>query len=230
MLAALAIAAGFVPACSQQPGAGASKLSGHIIIGKTAKSHSPATVVWLTPIGNSPSVQPPPPGHFTLVQKNRTFIPHLLVVPVGSVVSFPNEDPFFHNVFSLFNGKRFDLGLYESGSSREVTFSHEGVSFIFCNIHPQMSAVVIALATPLYDIAGPAGSFSFHSVPPGAYELHIWIEGVPQPDLNRLSHRIVLAGGQSSTVTIDASNAYHPVRNHLNMFGKPYPPDNGAPY
>ena len=230
LLAAFAIVIGFVPACSQQPGAGASQLSGRVVVGKAAKSHSPSTVVWLTPIGNPPSVQPLPPGHFTLVQKNRTFTPHLLVVPVGSVVSFPNDDPFFHNVFSLFNGKRFDLGLYESGSSREVMFSREGISFIFCNIHPQMSAVVIALATPLYDIAGPAGSFSIHPVLPGTYELHVWIEGAPQPDLDRLSRKIALAEGQSSTVTIDASGAYHPAGSHLNMFGKPYPPDNGAPY
>ena len=230
LVAAFAVAAGFVPACSQQPGASTSKLSGRIVVGKAAKLHLPSMVVWLTPLGNPPTVQPPPPGHFTLVQKNRTFTPHLLVVPVGSVVSFPNEDPFFHNVFSLFNGKRFDLGLYESGSSREVMFSREGVSFIFCNIHPQMSAVVIALATPLYDRAGSAGSFSIHPVPPGTYELHVWIEGAPQPDLDRLSRKITLANGQSSTVTIDASSAYHPVRNHLNMFGKPYPPDNGAPY
>lgn len=230
LLTALAFAVGFVPAGSQQPAAGMSKLSGRIILRAVPKSHSPSVVVWLTPIGKSPAVQPPPPGHFKLIQKNRTFIPHLLVVPVGSVVGFPNEDPFFHNVFSLFNGKRFDLGLYETGSSREVTFSREGVSFIFCNIHPEMSAVVIALATPLYDVADSAGSFSIHPVPPGVYELHVWIEGNPQPDLDRLRRRITLAGGQSASVTIDASSASHPVRNHLNMFGKPYPPDSSQPY
>ena len=76
------------------------------------------------------------------------FTPHILVVPVGSVVRFPNADPFFHNVFSLFDGKRFDLGLYEAGSTKEVTFSREGLSYIFCNIHPEMSAVVISLSTP----------------------------------------------------------------------------------
>ena len=76
-----------------------------------------------------------PHGRYTLLQKNRTFIPHLQVIPAGSVVQFPNADPFFHNVFSLFNGKRFDLGLYEAGSSKSVTFPREGVSYIFCNIH-----------------------------------------------------------------------------------------------
>jgi hypothetical protein len=230
VLTALAFAASFLPACAQQGSATISKLSGRVVLPTVAKSHSPSIVVWLTPTGNSPPVQPPPPGHFKLIQKNRTFTPHLLVVPVGSVVSFPNEDPFFHNVFSLFNGRRFDLGLYEAGSSREVTFSREGVSYIFCNIHPEMSAVVIALSTPFYDVVGPAGSFSVHPVPPGVYELHVWIEGTPQPDLSHLSRRITIADGQSSSITIDASGAYHPTRDHLNMFGKPYPPDNRSTY
>ncbi|HEV2136048.1 MAG TPA: carboxypeptidase regulatory-like domain-containing protein [Terracidiphilus sp.] len=219
------------PVCAQQPPPGTAIFSGRVVLPVAArKSHPPSIVVWLEPLDHSPSVQPPAPGHFTLVQKNRTFTPHLLVVPVGSMVSFPNEDPFFHNVFSLFNGKRFDLGLYEAGSSREVRFSREGVSYIFCNIHPEMSAVVIALSTPLYDVAGAAGSFSIHPVPPGVYELHVWIEGTPQPDLDRLSRRITLAAGQASSVTVDASSAYHPDHNHLNMFGKPYPSDNRSPY
>src|SRR5579884_454193 len=80
------------------------------------------------------------PVHATLVQKNKTFLPHVLVIPPGSTVDFPNHDPFFHNVFSLFEGKRFDLGLYESGTSRSVKFDRTGVSYIFCNIHPQMNA------------------------------------------------------------------------------------------
>ena len=231
LLAALAFAASVALACAQQPGAAAAQLSGRVVLRASAvKSHAPSIVAWLTPVGKSTSVQPPPPGHFTLAQKNRMFNPHLLVVPVGSVVSFPNEDPFFHNVFSLFNGMRFDLGLYEAGSSREVRFSREGVSYIFCNIHPQMSAVVIALTTPLYGVADSAGMFSIHSIPAGAYELHVWIEGTPQPDLDRLRRRITLVGGQSPNLTVDASRAYHPIRPHLNMFGKPYPPGNRQPY
>jgi len=91
---------------------------------------------------------------YRLIQKDKMFTPHLLVVPIGSQVEFPNQDPFFHNVFSLFNGKRFDLGLYESGTSRSVRFDREGVSYIFCNIHPEMGAIVLALNTPYYGISG----------------------------------------------------------------------------
>lgn len=211
--------------------AGAAQLAGRVVLPAAAqKPYPPAVVVWLTQAGKSLSVQPPTPGRFRLVQKNRTFTPHLLVIPVGSVVSFPNEDPFFHNVFSLFNGKRFDLGLYEAGSSREVEFSREGVSYIFCNIHPEMSAVVIALATPLFAVADASARFSLHTVPPGDYELHVWIEGTLQPALDRLSRSIALKNNETANVTIDASSTYHPARDHLNMYGKPYPRDASPPY
>src|SRR6185437_16039687 len=77
-------------------------------------------VVWLEPTRGTPALSFLPHGHYTLLQKNRAFIPHLQIIPIGSVVQFPNADPFFHNVFSLFDGKRFDLGLYEAGSSKSV--------------------------------------------------------------------------------------------------------------
>jgi plastocyanin len=94
-------------------------------------------VLWLTPVDSAslPNFPTASRAPLRLVQKNKSFEPHVLVVPVGSVVEFPNRDPFFHNVFSLFEGKRFDLGLYEAGSSRNVIFDKPGVSYIFCNIH-----------------------------------------------------------------------------------------------
>src|SRR5579863_7197048 len=93
--------------------------------------HMPPAVLWLSPLPGTPSRPFLAGGRYTLAQKNRTFVPHLIVVPVVSEVFFPNLDPFFHNVFSLFNGKRFDLGLYEAGATKQVTFAHEGVSYIF---------------------------------------------------------------------------------------------------
>ena len=111
-----------------------------------------------------------------LVQRNKSFDPHLLIVPVGSVVAFPNRDPFFHNVFSLFEGKRFDLGLYEAGSTRDVHFDKTGISYIFCNIHPEMSAVVVALDTPYYGISDRHGQVVISGVPSGKYVLRVWHE------------------------------------------------------
>jgi hypothetical protein len=150
------------------------------------------------------------------------FIPHLQVIPVGSVVQFPNADPFFHNVFSLFDGRRFDLGLYESGSSKAVAFSRKGVSYIFCNIHPEMSAVVLSLSTPLYAVADAGNSFALRDIPPGNYQMGLWVEGVPQSTLDGLVRRVHLTAhildlGEMK-VPISGTSAIA----HTNKFGRAY--------
>src|SRR5271169_221794 len=133
-------------------------------------------VVWLNPVGGTTAETPhqDPSKIPQLVQKNKTFQPSLLVIPVGGKVEFPNRDPFFHNVFSLFEGKRFDLGLYESGTTRFVQFDKPGISYIFCNIHAEMSAVIVALSTPYFAISNARGEVSIANVPPGRYDLQIF--------------------------------------------------------
>ena len=198
---------------------------------KEKNSQSPPAVLWLQPLqGEDRDAVLVPHGRFILLQKNKMFSPHLLVVPVGSVVLFPNKDPFFHNVFSLFDGKRFDLGLYEAGSTREVTFSHEGVSYIFCNIHTEMSAVVLALATPFYSIADTNGVFHLRGVPQGEYELHVWIEGEQQPLLDRLTKKVRVSPGSSNLGEIQLEAAPSTAGKHLNKFGQPYHPDDSPTY
>ena len=184
----------------------------------------PSAVLWLTPLQQTPPAPFPPGQRYTLLQKNRMFKPHLLVIPVGSVVQFPNADPFFHNVFSLFDGKRFDLGLYEAGSTKSVAFSREGVSYIFCNIHPEMSAVILTLSTALYAKADTSGSFHIADVPSGDYEMHAWIEGVAQPVLNRMSRRVHLASGSSDLGTLEVPPGLLNPTTHTNMYGLPYDP------
>jgi hypothetical protein len=192
---------------------------------ESGKLRAVPAVIWLEPVPGTPALPFAPQGHYTLLQKNRMFVPHLQVIPVGAVVQFPNADPFFHNVFSLFEGKRFDLGLYEAGSTKSVTFSREGVSYIFCNIHPEMSAVVLALSTPLYAVADATNAFILRNVPPGDYRLHIWVEGVPQSNLEQENRHLHLASG-----TIDLGQIAAPVsrsgsKSHTNKFGKDYTPD-----
>src|SRR5665213_3289104 len=190
---------------------------------KEKNSQSPPAVLWLKPLqGEDRDAVLVPHGRFVLLQKNKTFSPHLLVVPVGSVVLFPNKDPFFHNVFSLFDGKRFDLGLYEAGSSREVTFSREGVSYIFCNIHPEMSAVVLALSTPFYGTADANGIFHLRGVPAGEYELHMWLEGVPESVLEKYTRHIHLTPNASDLGQIDIPATSQRNEDHPNKFGQPY--------
>jgi plastocyanin len=193
------------------------------------QSHTPPAVLWLEPQSTTTLTPAFPQQHYTLRQKNREFLPHLQVVPVGAAVAFPNADPFFHNVFSLFDGKRFDLGLYEAGSTKSVTFSREGVSYIFCNIHPEMSAVVIALSTPLYAIAAHDETFTFPSVPSGSYRLHLWIEGVPLSYLDSLT-RTVHIEGDTNLGAIPITVAPPATHDHTNKFGKPYDPATPSPY
>ncbi|MFP5230224.1 MAG: hypothetical protein ACLGXA_21620 [Acidobacteriota bacterium] len=187
-------------------------------------------VMWLEPMPGTPATPFDLHGRYTLAQKNRTFIPHLQVIPVGSVVQFPNQDPFFHNVFSLYDGKRFDLGLYEAGTSKSVTFSRKGVSYIFCNIHPEMSAIIIALDTPLYAIADARDVVALERIPPGDYTLHLWIEGVPQPFLDHLSRPLEIPPHEVNLGVIRAPIAAAAGLNHDNMYGEPYPSETQSPY
>ncbi len=182
-------------------------------------------VLWLQPVQETPPAPFLPQHRYTLTQKHRMFTPHLLVIPVGSVVQFPNADPFFHNVFSLFDGKRFDLGLYEAGSSKAITFSREGVSYIFCNIHPEMSAVILTLSTHLYSIADAKGAFKIADVPAGDYDLYVWIEGVAQPALAKLIHRVHLLPGTSDLGSLSIPSARLDPTGHQNMYGQPYDKD-----
>src|ERR1700730_14322115 len=179
-------------------------------------------VVWLTPVGTP--VDPPQQKASEipqLVQKNKAFHPSLLVIPVGGKVEFPNHDPFFHNVFSLFEGKRFDLGLYESGTTRFVQFDKPGISFIFCNIHAQMSAVVIALATPYYAISDARGDLSIPKVPPGRYEIQVFHSSVAPDTLRALNREITVAPGATSlgTFTLAESDL---LLAHKNKYGHDY--------
>lgn len=220
-----------------RPSSSTAKVTAHIEMSRSAASTGkrmpgvPPAVLWLKPLtpGVASQWTTAPRTGYTLLQKDKMFTPHLLVVPTGSVVQFPNADPFFHNVFSLFNGQRFDLGLYEAGKTKAVTFSREGVSYIFCNIHSDMSAVVVSLSTPFYSIADAHGTFHIDGVPVGEYELHVWMEGEQQSNLDRWTRRLSILGGDEDlgTIVVHLSAA---AQHHANKFGQPYDPVGKSPY
>jgi plastocyanin len=181
-------------------------------------------VLWLTPVESTALLAfPSPRAPLRLVQKNKSFEPHVLVVPVGSVVEFPNHDPFFHNVFSLFEGKRFDLGLYEAGSTRNVVFDKPGVSYIFCNIHSEMSAVVIAVSSPYYAISDARGRVTIPGVPAGRYTLRIWYEEALPEELNGLTREVTVSESASSLGAMRLPATSGPPA-HKNLYGHDYPP------
>jgi hypothetical protein len=193
---------------------------------KSRNGTIPATVVWLTPTpGSGIELDPPKPnegGNPRLVQKNKSFEPRILVVPAGSMVEFPNRDPFFHNVFSLFEGKRFDLGLYEAGTTRAVRFDRQGISYIFCNIHPEMSAVIITVSTPLYAIAKEDGEVSIAGVPYGRYMLHIWSEGMGPENGKPLTREVTIGESAASLGVVRVPEADGQHVAHRNKYGREY--------
>jgi plastocyanin len=210
-------------------------LSGRVKVlqdGSTAESsHAQNVVVWLNSADAHAAARPFPPGPLRLAQHNKSFEPHVLVVPVGAVVEFPNRDPFFHNVFSLFDGKRFDLGLYEAGSTRNVSFDRPGISYIFCNIHAEMSAVVIALDTPYFAVSNRRGDLVIPHVPPGHYTMHVWYETALPATLKAMTREINVTA-DSSTLGVLQIPAEMASRAHKNKYGMDYepPPANGSGY
>lgn len=207
-------------------------VTGHVATyGGATLATGAAAVVWLTPV-SQPGVDAVAPGpiHAVLRQKNKSFEPHLLVVTKGSSVEFPNQDPWFHNVFSLFNGKKFDLGLYEAGTSRTVHFDRDGVSYIFCNIHPEMSAVVMVLSTPYYAAVTKSGDFAIAGTPPGKYTLHVWSENALPEALNGLARQVEIAGTTQSVGTLRVRESETAKTQHKNKYGRDYePPSPGNP-
>jgi len=114
------------------------------------------------------------PVRVELRQEGQQFAPQLLVVPVGSTVSFPNADPVFHNVFSLSGAKKFDLGYYPAGQTRVVTFSEPGIVQVYCHLHANMYAAIVVTPNRWYAQPGEEGTFSLHDIPPGTYTLVAW--------------------------------------------------------
>ncbi len=187
--------------------------------------------VWLVPLDSDEAKVTPASAHptpYQMLQHDKRFEPHLLVVPVGTSVKFPNLDPWFHNVFSLYRGKRFDLGLYQAGSQKSVQFDRPGASYIFCNIHPEMSAVVLAVESHLIGISDRGGHVSIADVPPGRYRVHFWYEFAANArELE--SHEITVGSteGNFGTVAITARVNRDP--KHKNKYGQEYDPESMTP-
>lgn len=205
-------------------------VGGRVEVSKRAErgreSDQANVVVWLTPAGASQARQAAmniSPPHSILLQKNKSFHPHILVATEGAEVEFPNADPFFHNVFSLFEGKRFDLGLYEAGSSRTVRFDRPGISYIFCNIHPEMSATVVILKnTAYYGVSDRSGRITIPNVPEGNYALEVWEEGASPDSLKNLQREFAVSKENASlgVIRLTRSSGLHVT--HKNKYGRDY--------
>ena len=161
-------------------------------------------------------------AHVKMLQKNKMFTPHVLAIAAGTYVDFPNDDPIFHNAFSSYNGKVFDLGLYAPGTSKSVAFPREGIVRVFCNIHSSMSAVIVVLPTPYFATTGRDGSYQIANVPPGDYQLSVFHERATDAVLSALSRRISVP---ATIPTIVISEAGYLQMPHNNKYGHVYAPE-----
>jgi plastocyanin len=122
--------------------------------------------------------EPARSGSAMMRQRGERFVPHVLPVLVGTAVEFPNEDPIYHNVFSLSRARTFDLGRYPRGQSRTVRFQTPGVVQVFCHIHADMSGFILVLDNPYFTVPDATGRYSLEGIPPGEYRLIAWHERI----------------------------------------------------
>jgi plastocyanin len=130
-----------------------------------------------------PSAPPAEAAHAVIEQRDQTFVPHVLAIPVGTAVDFPNHDPILHNVFSASSAKKFDLGMYDQGVARSVTFDAPGVVRIGCNVHPKMQAFVIVNPNPYVAVTDAQGEYTIRNVPAGGYQIRVWHERLVERQL-----------------------------------------------
>lgn len=176
---------------------------------------TPATaVVYAEPI-DLPA--PRVPRRFTLSQKNKSFQPRVLAVPLGSTVDFPNNDTIHHNVFSLSGPQPFDLGLYRAGESRPRTFTTPGTYRVFCNIHPQMMATIVVAPSAFTAVASPDGRFML-DLPAGRFRVTALSERA-----SPVSIEITSTQGASAIPELTLDESTWRFAQHKDKFGKDYP-------
>lgn len=178
------------------------------------KAPAVGAVLWVAGV---PAARQPAPPAMTSAQKR--FAPHVLAVAQGTVVSFPNQDKVFHNVFSRTAGSEFDLGLYRNGASRSVRFSKPGLVRVYCNIHPDMAGYVRVLEDGVFTTTDDKGAFRLAGIAPGARVVQVWDErgGEKQFPLE-------LEPGKSRTLNVVLDGSAYRRLPHKNKAGKDYPP------
>ena len=198
------------------PVASAEQLSGRVEW-KTRGSTRPAqAVVFAEPLDRP---APTAAGQGTLQHKNKTFLPHVVAVPAGSTIAFPNDDPIFHNAFSLSSPQPFDMGLYRAGVTKQQVFTRPGVYHVFCNIHPQMAAFLVVAPTPYVTVAGQDGAWRL-DVPAGRYRVTALSERAAP-----VTVEVSVSGAAASADGLVLDESAFVSTEHLNKFGKPYPKD-----
>lgn len=170
------------------------------------------TVVWV-----EGAKGPLKPTRAVVTMKGKEFRPRVVAVAVGGTVEFPNQDPILHNAFSVSGENRFDLDLYRRPKTGAWTFRHPGIVRVYCNIHPQMAAVVVVRDNPYFAQASPDGSFSIEDVPAGRYALKAW-----HPRAGEGGRALGVPAEGSVRVDLDLDAAGFRRAPHKNKYGRDY--------
>lgn len=200
----------------------ANRIAGRIVI--LEKENKPSqdlgdAVVYLE--GTATPATAAAPVTVEIAITDKVYAPHVVVVPVGSTVRFPNHDPFNHNVFSLSEPNTFDLGLYGRGEVKSQTFAKPGLVRVYCNVHPRMVAYVLVMANRLYAQPGQDGSFVIENVPPGRHRLHVWHERIPTEVIKDVT------AGADGDLQIALNARGYKWQPHRNKYGRDYPTNAG---
>jgi plastocyanin len=159
----------------------------------------------------------------TIAQKGRKFVPDLVAITVNERVEFPNFDPFLHNVFSQSTPRKFDLGSFTRGETKQKDFPVPGAVDVYCNIHPEMAATILVLPNRRHTVALPDGRFTLDGVPPGDWTVFAYTRRATRP----ASARVSVRPGADATVELEIVRGTEPA--HLNKYGEKYH-DTGQTY
>ena len=155
-------------------------------------------VVSVTPVAASPAAPPTAPA--VMDQQNKEFVPHVLAVPLGTPVAFPNRDNIRHHVYSFSTAKRFELPLYIGTPAAPVVFDKPGVVVLGCNIHDWMVGYVYVVATPYFAKTGPDGRAQVSELPPGGYEARVWHPRM-KGESEKTGRPLTIAAGEPDRLT-----------------------------
>jgi plastocyanin len=177
-----------------------------------ARADASGVVVYVTGFHEAPPAAVP-----EIVQRGRRFEPALIAITAGQEVSFPNADPFFHNVFSVSPGQRFDLGQYKRGETKTRVFREPGPVEVYCNIHPEMAATILVLPNHRFALTAADGSFAIDGVPAGVVEVYAYdrLSSAPEKKL------VTVPGGGVATVDFTVAQTRRGFA-HKNKYGEDY--------
>ena len=206
----LLLALGALPARGE---VGAGTITGTITVKRDgASADASGVIVYL--VGFE---EPPPSAVAVIHQKGKRFLPALLAITAGQSVSFPNDDPFFHNVFSPSPARLFDLGQYPRGETKAKRFPKVGIVDVFCNIHPEMAATVLVLPNRRFARVAAGGGFRIEGVPPGHWTLYAYSRRATSPARTAVD----VTAGKTTELALTLSET-HEGPGHLNKYGERY--------